>query len=95
MLEAKTERLSQDIEALKREIQAEGIREEQITRIESRTKGIEQSCSELKERMVKLERRGITSGFPSASQPEVSIETEQLPLNPNLKPRCLKRLTRI
>jgi tol-pal system protein YbgF len=75
MLEAKTERLSQDIEALKREIQAKGIREEQITQIESRTKGIEQSYSELKERMVKLERREVTSGSPYTSQPEVSIES--------------------
>jgi tol-pal system protein YbgF len=75
-LEAKTEKLYQDVEALKRKTQASDDKElgQQVTQLEKKLENMEQSYSELRERLDEIERRETTSGFPSASQPEAPAE---------------------
>jgi tol-pal system protein YbgF len=67
-LEARMERLSQNVESFKRESQALGTNEQQITQLEDRLNNMEQSYSELSGRLDSLERRSI-SNTPQASQP--------------------------
>jgi tol-pal system protein YbgF len=71
-LEAKTDQLSQDVQALKRETQDSNSAEinDEITRLQKQLKSMQESYSELRDKVDELIRRGTASLSPSRPEPE-------------------------
>ncbi|HEY7536171.1 MAG TPA: tol-pal system protein YbgF [Thermodesulfobacteriota bacterium] len=73
-LEAKTEQLSQDLQALKRETQSSNnaLTNDEIIRIQKQLKGMQESYTELRNRVDELTRKETASVYsPSSTVPRV------------------------